>query len=292
MVFDLPCYFLWSYKGIKTYIHEYGDVLSLVLIYNMIIYTILLISHKFLQITLCTESKCISNTFYIYSFFFNFCIFCCCCSVAKSCLTLCDSMDCNDSGFSVPHHLPKFAQVHVHCISDALHPSPLMPSTPSALNLFYHQRLFQWVSCLHQMIKILDLQLQHQSFQWVFRVDFPKDWLVWSPCCPRDSQESSQHHSSRASILWCSTFFTVQLSQPYVTTGKTITLTIWTFVNRVMFLLFNTLSRVVIASLPRSSHLLISWQQSPSAVILEPKKRKSITAPTFPPSICHDFSFF
>ena len=90
MVFDLPCYFLWSYKGIKTYIHEYGDVLSLVLIYNMIIYTILHISHKFLQITLCTESKCISNTFYIYSFFFNFCIFCCC-SVAKSCLTLCDS---------------------------------------------------------------------------------------------------------------------------------------------------------------------------------------------------------
>ena len=106
MVFDLPCYFLWSYKGIKTYIHEYGDVLSLVLIYNMIIYTILHISHKFLQITLCTESKCISNTFYIYSFFFNFCIFCCCCSVAKSRLTLCDSMDCNVSGFSVSHHLP------------------------------------------------------------------------------------------------------------------------------------------------------------------------------------------
>ena len=129
MVFDLPCYFLWSCKGIKTYIHEYGDVLSLVLIYNMIIYTILHISHKFLQITLCTESKCISNTLYIYSFFFNFCIFCCCCSVAKSCLTLCDSMDCNDSGFSVPHHLPKFAQVHVYCIRDTIQPSyPLLPS--------------------------------------------------------------------------------------------------------------------------------------------------------------------
>ena len=80
-----------------------------------------------------------------------------------------------------------------------------------------------------------------------------------------------QHHSSKASIIWCSAFFMVQLSHPYVTTGKTIALTRWTFVGKVMFLLFNMLSRLVIAFLPRSKHLLISWLQSPSAVILEPQ---------------------
>ena len=82
-----------------------------------------------------------------------------------------------------------------------------------------------------------------------------------------------QHHSSKASILWCSAFFTIQLSHPYTTTGKTIPLTRWTFVDKVMSLLFNTLSRVVITFLPRSKRLLISWLQSPSAVILEPKKK-------------------
>ena len=81
-----------------------------------------------------------------------------------------------------------------------------------------------------------------------------------------------QHHSSKASILQCSTFFTVQLSHPYMTTGETIALTRWTFVGKVMSLLFNMLSRLVIAFFPRSKHLLISWLQSPSAVIFEPKK--------------------
>ena len=82
-----------------------------------------------------------------------------------------------------------------------------------------------------------------------------------------------QHHSSKASVLRRSFFFIVQLSHPYVTTGKTIALTRWTFVDKVMSLLFNMLSRFVIAFLPRSKHLLISWMQSPSAVILEPKKK-------------------
>ena len=81
-----------------------------------------------------------------------------------------------------------------------------------------------------------------------------------------------QHHSSKASILWCSAFFMVQLSHPYMTTGKTIALTRWTFVGKVMSLLFNMLSMLVIAFLPRSKYLLIPWLQSPSAVILEPKK--------------------
>ena len=97
-----------------------------------------------------------------------------------------------------------------------------------------------------------------------------------------------QHHSSKASILRHSAFFTVQLSQPYMTTGKTIALTRWTFVGKVMSLLLNMLSRLVITFLPRSKHLLISWLQSPSAVILEPKKIKSDTLSTVSPSICHE----
>ena len=97
-----------------------------------------------------------------------------------------------------------------------------------------------------------------------------------------------QHHSSKASILWHSAFFTVQLSHPYMTTGKTIALTRWTFVGKVMSLLFNMLSRLVITFLPRSKRLLISWLQSPSAVILETQKMKSETVSTVSPSISHE----
>ena len=97
-----------------------------------------------------------------------------------------------------------------------------------------------------------------------------------------------QHHSSKASILQCSAFFTVQLSHPYMTTEKTIALTTWTFVGKVMSLLFNMLSRLVIAFLPRSKHHLISWLQSPSAVILEPSKIKSLTVSIVSPSIYHE----
>jgi len=97
-----------------------------------------------------------------------------------------------------------------------------------------------------------------------------------------------QHHSSKASILWCPAFFRVQLSHPYMTTGKTIVLTRWTFVGKVMSLLFNMLSRLVITFLPRSKRLLISWLQSLSAVILEPPKIKSVTVSIVSPSICHE----
>ena len=104
-----------------------------------------------------------------------------------------------------------------------------------------------------------------------------------------------QHHSSKESILWCSAFFTVQLSHPYVTTGKTIALTRWTLVSKVMSLLLNMLSRLVITFLPRSKHLLISWLQSPSAVILEPRKIKSdcfpINLPWSDGTRCHNLSF-
>ena len=96
-----------------------------------------------------------------------------------------------------------------------------------------------------------------------------------------------QYHSSKASVLWHSAFFTVQLSHPYMTTGKTIALTRWTFVRKVISRFFNTLSRLVITFLPRSKHLLISWLQSPSAVILEPPKIKSDIVSTVSPSISH-----
>ena len=99
-----------------------------------------------------------------------------------------------------------------------------------------------------------------------------------------------QHHSSKASVLLCSAFFIVQLSHPYMTTGKTIALTGQTFVGKVMSLLFNMLSRLVIAFLPRNKRLLISWLQSPSAVILEPPKIKSLTVSIVSPSICHESS--
>ena len=97
-----------------------------------------------------------------------------------------------------------------------------------------------------------------------------------------------QHHSSKASVLQCSAFFIVQLSHPYMTTGKTIALTRWIFVGKVMSLLFNMLSRLVITFLPRSKCLLISWLQSPSSVILEPPKIKSVTISNVSPSICNE----
>ena len=115
-------------------------------------------------------------------------------------------------------------------------------------------------------------------------ISFRTDWLNLL-AVQGTHKNLLQHHSSKASILWCSAFFIVQLSHPYMTTWKTITLTRWTFV--VMSLLFNRLSRLVTAFLPRSKCLLISWLQSPSAVILEPSKIKSVTISIVSPSICH-----
>ena len=119
-------------------------------------------------------------------------IICYCCSVAKLCSTLCDPMNCSRPGSSVLHYLLEFTQTHVHWISDAIQPShPLLPPSPPALNLSQHQGLFHWVGSSNQVTKVLELQLQQQSFQWIFKTDFFPDWLVQSPCCPRDSQESS-----------------------------------------------------------------------------------------------------
>ena len=97
---------------------------------------------------------------------------CCYCSVAKSCPPLCNTMDGSTPGLPVPHHLPEFAQVYIHWISGAIHTFHPLSLPSSAFSLFQHQHLFQWVSSSHQVAKILELQLHHLSFQWVFRIDF------------------------------------------------------------------------------------------------------------------------
>ena len=131
----------------------------------------------------------------------------------------------------------------------------------------------------------MEFQLRHQSFnEYSGLISFRMDWLDLL-AVQGTLKSLLQHHSLRASILLHSAFFVVQLSHPYMTTRKTIALTRWTFVDKVMSLLFNMLSRLVIAFLPRSKCLLISWMQSPSAVILEPRKIKSATVS---PSMCHE----
>ena len=118
-------------------------------------------------------------------------------------------------------------------------------------------------------------------------ISFRMDWLALL-AIQGTLKSLIQHHSSKASILQCSAFFTVQVSHPCMTPGKTITLTRQTFVHKVMSLFFNMLCRLAITFLPRSKHLLMSWLQSPSAVILEPPKIKSATVSTVSPSICHE----
>ena len=110
-------------------------------------------------------------------------------SVTQLCSTLCDPMDRSTPGSLVHYQLPDLAQTHVHWVIDAIQSYLLSPPYPPAFNLSQHQDLFQWVSSLHQVAKVLEPQLQHQSFQWIFRTDSLQGWLVWSPCCPRDSQE-------------------------------------------------------------------------------------------------------
>ena len=113
-------------------------------------------------------------------------------SVAQSCSTLCDPMYCSTPDFLVHHQLPELAQTYVHRVSDAIQPShPLLSPSPPTFNLSQHQGLFKWVNSLHQVAKVLEFHLPHQSFQWIFSTDFLEDGLVGSPCSPRDSQESS-----------------------------------------------------------------------------------------------------
>ena len=170
----------------------------------------------------------------------------------------------------VHHQLPEFTQTRVHWVSDAIQPSHPRSSPSSPVpNPSQHQSLFQWVNSSQEVAKVLEFQLQHYSFQRTPRTYlFRMDWLDLL-AVQGTLKSLLQHHSSKASILRHSGFFTVQLLYPYMTTGKTIALTRWTFVGKVMSLLLNMLSRLPITFLPRSKRLLISLLQSPSAVILK-----------------------
>jgi len=165
-------------------------------------------------------------------------------SVTQSCSTPRNPMGCSMPGFPVHHQLPELTQTHVHRVGDAIQISHLLSSpSPPTFNLSQHQGLFKWVSSSHQVAEVLAFQLQHLSFQWIFRTDWLDLLAVQGPL-----KSLLQHPSSKASILWRSAFFIVQLSHPYMTTGKTIALTTRTFVGKVMSLLFNMLSRFVIAA--------------------------------------------
>ena len=149
-------------------------------------------------------------------------------SVTQSCLNLCDPMNCSTPGLPVYHHLPEFTQTHVHRVADAIQPSyPLSSPSPPALNPSQHQSLFQWVTLCMRWPKYWSFSFsiipskEHPGL--IFRVD----WLDLLGV-QGTLKNLLQHHSSKASILRCSAFFTIQLSHPYMTTGKTIALTRWT----------------------------------------------------------------
>ena len=272
-------------------------------------------------------------------------------------MTLWDPKDCSTSGFPVLHHLLELTQTHVHWFSDAIQPShSLSTPSPPAFNLAQHQGLFQWVSSSYQVARVLVLQLQHQSFQWIFRADFLYYWLVWlkgfSRLFSNTTVQKYQFFGAQPSLrpncdvhgfpcgsagkeFTCNVgelgsipelgrsgkgyplqYSGLENSMDCIVHGVTkswtqlgivhfwflisthdycMVLTIQTFVSKVMSLLFNILSRFIISFLPRNKRLLISWLQSPSAVILDPKKIKSATVSilmhTPPPastSICHE----
>ena len=152
--------------------------------------------------------------------------------IVNSCPTLCNPMDCSTASFPVLHHLPEFAQTYVHGIGDAIQPShPLLPPSPPALNLSQHQGLFQWVRSSHQVANwsFSISPCNEYSGLISFRIDW-FDLLAVQGIL----KSLLQHHSLKASVLWCSAFIMVQLSHPYMTAGKTIALTSQTFVGKVM----------------------------------------------------------
>ena len=193
-------------------------------------------------------------------------------SVAQSCLTLCDPMDSSMPGLPVHHQFPEFTQTHVHRISDAIQPShPLSSPSPPAFNLSHHVFSTESVLCI-RWPKYWSFSFNISPFnEHSGLISFRVDWLDLL-AIQGTLKSLLQHHSFKASILWGSAFFIVQLTYPYMTIGKPIALTRRTFVGKVMSLLFNMLSRLIITFLPRNKRLLISWLQSPSAVIWSPEK--------------------
>ena len=182
-------------------------------------------------------------------------------------------MDCSTPGFSVHHQLPELTQIHVHRVNDAIQPShPLSSLSSPAFNLSQDQ-VFSKESVLYirwPKYRRFSFSIS-PSNEYSTLISFRIDWFD-SLAVQGTLKSLLQHRNSKASIIWHSAFFMVQLSRPHMTTGKTIALTRQIFVGKVLSLLFNMLSTLVIIFLPRSKRLLISWLQSPSAVILEPQK--------------------
>ena len=172
---------------------------------------------------------------------------------------LCNCMYYSTSGFPVHHQFLEFTQTHVHWVSDAIIQShPLLSPSPPAFNLSQHQGLFSELALCIRWPKYWSFSFSitpsNEYSRLIFRMDCLDLLAVQGTL-----KSLLQHDSSKASILQCSAFFIAQLLHPYMTTGKTIALTRWTFVDKVMSLLLNMLSRLVITFLPRSKHLLISW---------------------------------
>ena len=197
--------------------------------------------------------------------------------------TICDPMDCSTPGLPVitnSQSLFKFMSIESMMPSNHLIlccPLLLLPLVFPSIRVFFSESGFhiRWPKYWSFSFSI------SPSNEYSGLIFFRMDWLDLLEV-QGTLKSLLQHHGSKASVLWCSAFFTVQVSYPYMTTGKTIALTIWTFVSKVMSLLFNTMSMLVIAVLPRSKSLLISWLQSLSAVALEPKKIVSHCFHCFP----------
>ena len=190
--------------------------------------------------------------------------------------------------FPILHHLLELTQAHLHQVTDAsnhlilCHAFLLLPSIFPRMRVFSNESALciRWPKYWSFTFSI------SPSNEYSRLISFRIEWF--DLLAVQGTLKSLKHYSSKASSLQWSAFFMVQLSHPYMTTGKTVALTIWTFVSKMMSQLFNMLSGFVIAFLPRSKHLSISWPQSPSTVIWEPKKIISVTASTFSPSIWHE----
>ena len=198
-------------------------------------------------------------------------------------------MDCRTPGLPVHHQLQEFTQTQVHRVGDAFQPSDPLSSPLFPTSVFPSIRVFSNESVLHIR------QPKYWSLSFSISLSNEYSGLISSrmDCLNLLAVQGTlksilQHHGSKASVLQRSAFFIVQLSNPYMTTGKTIALTRWTIVGQVMSLVFNMLPILVITFLPRSKCLLISWLESPSAVISEPKKIKSVTVSIVSASTCHE----
>ena len=203
-------------------------------------------------------------------------------SVTQLCPTLCDPMNCSTPGLLVHR------QLSIESVMPSSHlilyrPLLLLPSIPPSIRVFSNESTLRmgWPKYWSFRFSIIPSK-EHPGL-----ISFRMYWLDLL-AVQGTFKSLLEHHSSKPSTVWCTAFFIVQLSHPYIITGKTIALTRQTFVGKVMSLLFNMLSRLVITFPPRSKSLLISWLQSPSAVILEPQKIKSDTVSTVSPSISHE----